>query len=459
MPDVKTKAELSRQAVALAQSFSCVMHGGLLYIPADFETGDTTITPPVERKVWLPFTREEVQKKAQEQFDTLFHNDAELTNFEFMVKQCAISSDTGSSSLMIKTNEGLKELKEDGKLYDPSGEFVANALPVTLNESVEDKAELMSIISEWLNSEEEALALLKHLATALAPSWSAVRYVILLGDGRNGKSVLLSMLERVLGRHNCSNVTRQDIAAASPVVTELRNKLANIVFDGQAVYLKDSGMEKTLVAGEQVGIRRLYSSELTPVKTNALFIEGLNKEPKSVDKSTALQARLMRFWFPNTYPDDLLFMERMTSDRYVGALLALMIDNYVLQSNKSVLLAPTAQSRELQLDHLYANSLAIQFIEYIELNAALMSEILVGMDTSELTQRFNAWQLSNGELKAWLEPDVVNLFRPVVNIDRRSKRINGMPRKVRAITGFKEEAKLFIDRMRGDANADTLVEE
>lgn len=455
---LKTKRELATEATTLAQSFAYVRHNHVTYKPVDFETGDDSVTPAPERTIWLPMSRLDIQLKAKEQFDTLFYNDAECTAFIYMVGQHAIQHVGAVSSLLVRTQAGLRVLKDDGKLHDPSGEFVPNTLEPMLNEDPVVKAEVMQVISNWLDSDEEALALLRHFATALAPSWSAVRYVLLMGDGRNGKTVLMEMLQSLFGKANCSHVTRQDISEKSSVVTDLNGKLLNLVFDGQAVYLKDSGLEKTLIAGEEGGVRRLYSSELTPVQTNALFVEGLNKEPKTSDKSTALQARMIRFWFPNTYTDDAAFKQRMLSSEYVGALLSLLMDNYVLEQDKAVMLAPTVAAQELQLDHMYRNSLALQFIK-----AMLESDEIadfVGMEFALLVARFQSWRIKMNDLDMWSESMVLEIFRPVVHTDRRSQRVEGMVRKVRYISALKPETALFIEMHKGEEeDATTVVDE
>ena len=85
-----------------------------------------------------------------------------------------------------------------------------------LNEDVADKDRVFGVITEWLDSEEEAHSLLHHLATALAPGWSAVKYVLLLGEGRNGKSLLMKMLHQMIGWDNVSSVTRQNDRRAEP---------------------------------------------------------------------------------------------------------------------------------------------------------------------------------------------------------------------------------------------------
>lgn len=452
MPQLKTTRERAQEAVTLAQSFELVRYNNVTYIPVDFETGDDTFTPPPERRAWKPMNMAATQRKALVQFNTLFNTQAEEASFYYMVAQAAIQHTDPVSELLINSEGSLMVLSEDGLLSEPSGDFVPNYIPVPLNSNEDDKASMMTTLSEWVDGEEEAIALLRHLATALAPHWSAVRYVLLMGDGRNGKSLLMSMVQRLFGWDNCSHVTRQDISKASPVVTEVQGRLVNLVYDGIAEYLKDSGNEKSLIAGEPVAIRMLYSSSLTMVQTNALFIEGLNKEPKSSDKSSALQSRIIRFWFPNVYQDDLVFKDHMLSDQMVGALLALMIDNYVRKQDKAVMLAPTAQSLSLQLDHMYANSYAMQFINWLEHNDTDGAHKLIGMDFGEVTKRFQGWRVSQGDLGIWSEPDVYELFRPTVATERRSKRVNGVPRKVRVITRFKPETLAYLNSLKGEVD-------
>src|SRR5690606_31537198 len=98
---------------------------------------------------------------------------------------------------------------EEGTLIVPDGTFVPNYVQPQLNESETHKQKVFDTIVEWLGSAEVAKSLLHHLATCLHPGYSAAKYVLLIGEGRNGKGVLLSMLETLFGRENISNITRQ----------------------------------------------------------------------------------------------------------------------------------------------------------------------------------------------------------------------------------------------------------
>lgn len=449
MLELKTPKERANAAHNLAGGLNLVRYRNMTYMPCDYETGWPEHPDP-DRTIWMPLDRDTLRRTAAKEFKILFGSDGELASFEFMVAQNSTEVLTNVTSLLVKTPDGLRQLDEMGHLQEVTGEFVPNTILPMLNEDAEAKAKVLSVVTEWVDSEEEARSLLRHLATSLAPGWSAVKYVLLLGEGRNGKSVLLEMMSSLFGKHNVSSVTRQNIAEANPVVLDLNGKLVNIVFDGKAKYLEDSGMEKSLVAGEAVSIRRLYESTGTPVQTNALFIEGLNKEPKSNDKSTALQKRLVRFLFPNVYPLNHKFRRMMLSEEMLGAFLALLIEHYVREDEVAEKLAPTTRAIELQLEHMYINSIALQFLKHIEETDPLGVESLVGESMAVPIQLFQSWRVKENDLGNWAEPDVQAQLLPLLHTERRSVRENGKIRKQRFVTGLKVEAQAFIDTLNGE---------
>lgn len=447
--ELKSKATLAGEAFKMADSFSLVRYRDVTYIPADFETHDVMNPVPPERTMWLPTSTTYIRRLAATQFGTLFGSDSELRSFEFMVAQNSDHVDTMVTTLLVRTPNGLKVLQDDGSMDDPTGEFMPNTLSPMLNEDVAAKDKVFSVIAEWLDSEEEAHSLLYHLATALAPGWPAVKYVLLLGEGRNGKSLLLKMMHRLFGAANVSHVTRQDMTEGTTAVIELNGKLLNIVFDGQKAYLKDSGREKSLIAGEPVPIKKLYESSPVMVQSNALFIEGLQEEPKSLDKSTALQKRLVRFLFPNIYKLDHKFEREMLAEENLGAFLSLLIDHYVTEDEVAEKLAPTQKSMELQLEHMYVNSIALQFLKWLEETDATGVQGMLGSPLHEIVPKFQSWRIKENDLGTWAEPDVLALFAPLVATERKSVRIDGSPRKVRVVTMLKDEARAFIESLKG----------
>jgi len=100
----------------------------------------------------------------------------------------------------------LAELRPDGELHEPSQEFCPYFIPAPVNDDPDAKATVLATITEWLDGNpEDAESLLSHIATALAPHWSAVKYVLLIGEGRNGKSAIP---ERAFSSGGCSGLRR-----------------------------------------------------------------------------------------------------------------------------------------------------------------------------------------------------------------------------------------------------------
>lgn len=448
----KRKDALEMDALALGEAYFTHRYHNVLYIPQDYVLGWTGSLPAPGRRTWQPYVGEDLRDLCAALFDTLFVNDKQFVDFTYMVEQCAKRVTTEPKSLLIKTDDGLMELGDDGILKEPEDTFIPNTLPVPLNTDQADQLEMFAILTAWLGgNEEDAHSLLHHLATALAPHWSAVKYVLFLGAGRNGKSVLLSMLQTIFGKANCSNVSRQEMAESKTTVTALNGKLLNLVFDGMAEYVKDSGNEKSLTAGEPVSIRRLYRSDATVVQTNALFVEALNTEPKSSDKSTALQARLVRFSFPNQYEEDTEFFNRMTSERYCGALLALLVEHYVPMADRQALIGQATKSQlELRFDHMMSNNPVAEFIGWFIEKDMLGATGLIGKTTDELYQEFQAHRILSGDTFAWDKVRLSKMFVEFLTYSAvRQKRVNGLRTNVRTVTGFTTRGLDLITYLTG----------
>lgn len=451
MPELKSKQQHADAAAILAQSYELVQRGPVTYIPVDWQA----LTPsPVGDRIWLPFDRESKMRLANQHSNILFANDSELRNFEFMLKQIATPHEGKVSSILVKTQAGLRVLNEEGQLVPHDGAFTPNYVQVMLNDDEAAKAFVLDTIAEWVGGEEEAHSLLHHLATSLAPGFSPVKYVLLIGKGRNGKSLLLQMVSGLYGPENVSNVTRQMMAERSPVCVELNDKLLNLVFDGEMTYIKDSSMEKTLIAGEAGYVRMLYESGTTRVQTNALFVEALNQEPKARDKSSALQKRLVRYQFSNVYPIDKAFEARMLGADMLGALLALLIEHYVRPDELAVKLAPTAKSLELQVEQAWLSSPVLQFLDHLNAtNPAALDKILDGkMPVDAFLNSFTPWLNGQG-INDRSDGEVLSMLKNNFDIGL----LAGTKGKV--LTRVHPETELVINQLRGVASVVTADSE
>lgn len=464
-----TKQQLTQLANDMARGYAIVKYNHVLYLPVNYRTRMVEQPLAPEDRVWIPLSIPQVLALAGATSKVMFYSEGEKSSFYGMVEQAAKPETATRGTILVVKDGGLAELRADGDLHEPTQEFCPHFIGVPVNDDEAAKGMVYATLVEWLDdSEEDADSLLAHMATALAPHWSAVKYVLLIGEGRNGKSLLMKMIMGLLGENNVSHVTRQDMSNSKSTCLDLQDKLANIVFDGPSSYLKDSGPEKSLIAGETTPIRRLYSTLSTPVQTNGLFIEGLNREPKTGDKSLALQKRLVRFQFTRTYELNYEFEHQMLSASTLGAFLALLLEHYVKQSEVHTKLKLTMAAQMLQIEQMHTNSMPYQFIAWLDENDALGVEGLIGELIPDVAHRFKSWRLVEmGDINTWNDKDVEAMLTPLFTTDRKSKRINGKVRKVRVITGFRLQLTQFIEYLRGEEEADgaasdsgtTLVED
>ncbi|QNN98051.1 DNA primase [Microbacterium phage Fede] len=367
MPSLRTKQELARIAQSFALMADLVKYRGHLYMPVHFMSAMPAHKVDDIQKnqvVWKPLSTEEIVAIGNTMSSILFATDGEVRSYILMLKQFATPAMESNRLLVRMGDTHVEMLQPDGSFAPADGEFVPNYLDVPYVPDGELTKQLYATVIEWVGGEENAKSLLHHLATILQPGWSAARYVLLLGSGRNGKSTLLKMLLALFGEDNISGITRQDMAGRRPIISELNGKLANIVLDGPKEFLKDSSTEKTLVVGERLKIEMKYENSAFTVQTNALFIEGLQQEPKVSDKSSALQARLVRFKFPNKYPLNLGFEAQMLRPEMLAAMLDLLIRHWVMKDEIAAKLSVTADSMDLQMQAVWTSSPILRFLEY-----------------------------------------------------------------------------------------------
>lgn len=127
--------------------------------------------------------------------------------------------------------------------------------------------------------------------------------VLLLGSGRNGKSVLLSVVTALLGADNVSAIPLQVLAENRFASAELFGKLANISGDLDARAIRRSDVFKTLTGGDPIHAERKYAAPFT-FRPFALPIFSANEAPISSDQSAAWFDRWLIVPFERRIPDE-----------------------------------------------------------------------------------------------------------------------------------------------------------
>ena len=143
---------------------------------------------------------------------------------------------------------------------------------------------------------------------------------ILLGNGDNGKSVLLLLLNSMLGKDNVSNIALQDLVSNPFAAARLDGKLANIYTDLKSTALKSEEKIKNLSSGEPMHVEHKYQDGFDMV-TYAKLIFSCNQFPRVYDQSDGFFRRWIIIQFRRKFalgdPDrDELLKEKLLNDQH-----------------------------------------------------------------------------------------------------------------------------------------------
>lgn len=138
---------------------------------------------------------------------------------------------------------------------------------------------------------QQAAALLEMIGYTLMAHCRHERFIILVGSGANGKSVLLSVLEALCGSENVAGVQPAQFANKFQRA-HLHNKLANIVTEIEQGEVIDDAALKGIVSGEPTTVEHKFKDpfQMRPFST-CWF--GTNHMPHTRDFSDALFRRAL----------------------------------------------------------------------------------------------------------------------------------------------------------------------
>lgn len=128
---------------------------------------------------------------------------------------------------------------------------------------------------------------------------------IFFGDGNNGKSTLLRIIQQFIGSGNYSTLTIQDLEKQFRPA-ELADKLVNLGDDIPPTTIKDSSILKSVTTGEEITVERKNKDPFI-LRNYATLIFTTNKMPRVSDKSFGFYRRLklipLDAQFSKTDPD------------------------------------------------------------------------------------------------------------------------------------------------------------
>ncbi|WP_214040921.1 phage/plasmid primase, P4 family [Methanoculleus sp.] len=151
-------------------------------------------------------------------------------------------------------------------------------------------------------------------------------YILYNRSGGNGKSTFLEFSTIFFGQENVSHVSMQDLCKGGFRLAEIDGKIANIYGDLPGNYIPDIGLFKTLTGDDTITVERKYQDPYS-LRNRALLVFGCNKLPEIGENSSPFYERLYLIEFPNQFKVKIGFLEELTTEENLSAMLNLCLDS------------------------------------------------------------------------------------------------------------------------------------
>lgn len=230
--------------------------------------------------------------------------------------------DTGVLTLKKHAPEYLSSIRIPVK-YDPSADCP------------KIKQFLIDILPE--DCQDLIYEIIGHL---LFPDCRFQKAFMLTGQGSNGKSVLLAMIEHFIGTKNTSSVSLQDLSDNKFRAAELSGKLVNIFPDISSKFMEDSALFKAMVSGDRITVERKGQNPFQ-IKNTARLMFSANEIPRSKDNSYAFFRRWIIIKLSASFPEgdprrDENLLDKITTPGEMSGLLNMALEGFArLCTNRS----------------------------------------------------------------------------------------------------------------------------
>lgn len=164
---------------------------------------------------------------------------------------------------------------------------------------------------DWVG--ERWILLLEIIGYCLYPKYDFHKAVMLIGDGRNGKSTYLRLLKDILGKKNITSISLQELCENRFAASNLFGKLANIYQDLPSSLIRESGRFKVLTGEDYASHDRKFRDFIS-FENYAKLIFSANILPRVADNTEAFWRRWIVIEFPNKFDINPNFYENTFLD-------------------------------------------------------------------------------------------------------------------------------------------------
>jgi len=208
----------------------------------------------------------------------------------------------GEDENLLCVANGVLDL-ETRELHDHSPDYYfVRALPIEYDGTATAES-IQSFVGEITEREADRMTMLEMVGSCLWPEYLKGKFMILFGEGGNGKSVFFDLVSRFLGSENVSGWDLQELGENRFATSALVGKYANIGGDMDSVKVKNTGVLKTLTGGDVMMVEE-KNEKAHEFVNSATLMFGANRPPVIDEASRAVKRRLVPVRLPYEFTDD-----------------------------------------------------------------------------------------------------------------------------------------------------------
>lgn len=193
--------------------------------------------------------------------------------------------------------------------------FVTNPIPYALHkEKYIETPHMDKIFKEWVG-EDYVKTLYEIIAYCLLPSYPIHRLFCFIGEGMNGKSCFLRLLEKFVGLKNVTATELDTLMTSRFELTRLHKKLVCIMGETNFSELRKTSTIKKLTGQDMIGFE-YKNKNLFEGANYAKILIATNNLPTTTDKTLGFYRRWCIIDFPNRFTEEKEILDDIPEEEY-----------------------------------------------------------------------------------------------------------------------------------------------
>lgn len=227
---------------------------------------------------------------------------AKISSVVSILKTQTTTTKPFNREAIFNFHNGVLEL-ETGKFKRHSPEYLSSVQVEYDYDAKADCPRFKRFVSEIMKEREPSMNLLQEMCGyILYEDCSLQKGFFLIGNGANGKSVLLNTITRVFGDDNVSNVEMSGLEEGFQRIN-LINSLVNISTETSSDVKGAETIFKQVITGDKI-MASYKGKDYVNFKPRCVMISACNEYPHSKDKTDAFLRRICFIDFPCKFEGD-----------------------------------------------------------------------------------------------------------------------------------------------------------